>query len=69
MQFCECFTGFIESHEVLNIIDDGDTRERFLQVCGKTLTILRRVEYAVDIIEDVLFGNRFGIAEAPTDFF
>ena len=69
VQISKSFPCLIESHEVLHIVNDGNTWKRFLKVSCKTFAVLRRMQDTIDIIENMLFSDSLGIAEAFTHFF
>ena len=57
VQFCQLLSILIEVHEVLYTLHDRNTRQRLLQVSGKALAIVLRMQQAIDIVEYHFFGD------------
>ena len=63
MQVSQCPTSLAERPEVAHVLDQRNTRQRLLQIDGECLPVFRAVQEAIDVVEDVLFGD--GLAVLP----
>lgn len=54
MQIGEALADFSNAPEVRR---ERDARQLALQICGEALAILRRVQQAIDVVEDVPFAD------------
>ncbi len=57
-EFAACLA---EAPEVAGLFDEGDTGEHLFQVVGKTGAIFGAVEDAVDVVEDIFFGDAVAV--------
>lgn len=69
VEFGEGLARFAEGHKVVEAFDDGDAREFFFEVGGEGFAVVLSMEEAVDVIEDVFFGDGAGAREAFPDCF
>jgi len=55
------FAGFAEVPEGARFFDEGDAREHLFQVVGKADAVVGAVEKAIDVVENIFFGDAVAV--------
>ena len=67
MQFRQSASRLAECPEILRCIHQRQTRQALFQIIGKGGAVVRAVQEAVNIIENIFFGNDQGRANRGLD--